>query len=210
MRHAFSKSGDDGEESNEWSDRPFQFQVRCTCHACQHGWMARLEERAKPFLRSMIEGFGRTLYDEGREAVATWAIKTCMSFEGANPNQSIPETHYRHMATHQSPPRNTQVWLGAVDDPTVTTSVAYHWHHGLGVEGHDAYLAAMSVGHLAIVVVGFGTEDPMTRKLDGWPREALIDLWPREEPLRWPPGLIVDIPRLRVLGSVEFAVGDDA
>jgi hypothetical protein len=203
MRHALETV----EGRKEWESAPFQFQTRCTCHSCQHGWMARLEERAKPFLRSMIEGYGRTLYDEGREAVATWATKTAMAFEGTDPYKSIPKKHWRHIAANHSPPRNTQVWLGALDGPSVTTAVAYHWHNGLEAEGTNLYVATLSVGHMAVVVVGIGAEDPMARELAGWPSEALIEVWPASTPINWPPALIMDVERLRILGSTEFAMG---
>jgi hypothetical protein len=210
MRHSLSAEGQTTGERREWDDKPFQFQVRCTCYDCQHGWMADLEELAKPVLIPMIEGRGRTLYENGRETVAAWAIKTAMSFEGAKPYESIPLDHWRHMAAKQSPPRNTQVWLGAVEDASITPSVAYHWHNGLTLQDSTAYAATISVGHMAMLVFGIGAKDPMIRELDGWSRESLVEIWPAqgEGGVKWPPGLILDIPRLRVLGSAEFAAGD--
>jgi hypothetical protein len=170
--------------------------------------MARLEEKAKPLLISLIEGRGRTLYNGGRETLATWAIKTAMALEGNDPNTTIPTKHWRHIAANQSPPWNTQVWLGAVEDNFVTETVVFHRYNGLAIAGEDAYASTLSIGHLAVSILGIGAKDPMARKLGGWPREALIQIWPAGGGVRWPPPLILDWKRLQFLGTAEFAAGD--
>jgi hypothetical protein len=61
-----------------WRQLAYSMTTRAVCAGCNNGWMARLEERAKPLLEPMLRGFGKVLHREGQRTLATWALKTSM------------------------------------------------------------------------------------------------------------------------------------
>src|SRR6185437_16541610 len=55
---------------------PFERVLRRVCGECNGGWMARLEEQAKPALSPLVSGTPRTLERAEQQILARWAIKT--------------------------------------------------------------------------------------------------------------------------------------
>jgi hypothetical protein len=50
--------------------------VKQVCSACNNGWMAALEDRARPILVGMLDGRACTLDYEAQQTLAAWAAKT--------------------------------------------------------------------------------------------------------------------------------------
>lgn len=99
---------------------PFNRQARIACLHCNTGWMRELEERARPFLLPMLDGFEVRLDSDVQQIVAAWAAKTCLAVARARSDFRIqaPSEHYRHLAESMgdSAPEGTGIWL-ALDQP---------------------------------------------------------------------------------------------
>jgi hypothetical protein len=180
---------------------PFTTVAKDVCRPCNTGWMAELEEWAKPCLAAPITGQRRVLRYWRQACVASWAVKTAMVWECLSPqNRTIPLDVLRMFHGTQRPGARQQVWIGHYIDtePHTFQRVAAH---GVGIaplrpdvpdEAH-AYLVALSVGQLAFVVYGhtFPIPQPFTMPAEFATR--LIPIWPPEqEVVEWPPSDGVD------------------
>src|SRR5713226_3175230 len=54
-------------QSHSHQTDPATLEVKAVCKPCNTRWMSRMETDCKPYLLSMIEGHGRTYYDEGQK-----------------------------------------------------------------------------------------------------------------------------------------------
>jgi hypothetical protein len=86
----------------EWVDersfaaKPAALKVRSVCAACNNGWMSDLEDEAKPFLLSMINGHRRTYYRRGQCLIAMWLLKTAL-VAGSKFEPALPSDFYERL-----------------------------------------------------------------------------------------------------------------
>ncbi|HXQ58445.1 MAG TPA: hypothetical protein VN799_00055 [Acidimicrobiales bacterium] len=92
--------------------------TKIVCHACNTGWMSKLEARAEPVLTPMVSGEPVTLDRDQQVLVATWATKTAMVFEPTLTNlDPFTEEQCSIVRTQDHPPGSTVIYLGAVEGP---------------------------------------------------------------------------------------------
>jgi len=107
----------DGEPEAEWTyeKTAYTVTVRVVCERCNNGWMAELEERAKPFLDAALRGRGRELHQAGQRTLAAWALKTAMTVgrtQGAS-RGVIPPPEHAYLYEHGEPPTRIRIWMTA-------------------------------------------------------------------------------------------------
>ena len=180
----------------EWVDersfaaKPAALKVRSVCATCNNGWMSDLEDEAKPFLLSMINGHRRTYYRRGQCLIATWLLKTAL-VAGSKFEPALPSDFYERLYAERQPSDDTRVWLARTP---------YREHHQsdfrpIRVHPDDqpppdkpnALSAMISVANLAGFLVCWLDRDPPLSGLDRF-APALVRIWPYEaRSVTWPP-----------------------
>lgn len=144
--HSFTQDGRPSREPYLAPD--FSVQVRLVCRRCNNGWMAELENDARPPLTPMITAQGRvTLEPESARIVAAWLLKTAMTMEHAHTGpRVVPPEQRRYLAAHVAAPPRVQVWIGMRAAPDGYT----RWDHSAwGEPVANGYMVALSVGVLS-------------------------------------------------------------
>jgi hypothetical protein len=187
---------------------PFTTVAEDVCVPCNTGWMHELEEWAERWLAKPIQGEGRALRYWRQVCAASWAVKTALVWELVEPeHRTIPLEVLNIFHKLQRPGGRQQVWLGRYQGSQPHNSwrrtAAHHIEAPPGVEadGADGYLVVVTIGELAIVVLGHlfslhgvSVGDP----LPGIPLHErfpgqLIQIWPlTNEAVSWPPPTILD------------------
>jgi hypothetical protein len=193
------------QEIRGWAADGPDFKVRRVCqNHCNGGWMSELETAVQPYIAGLIKGHGRTLYRDGQQLVAFWALKTAMMWQYASRSQPIPpnELHalYERRGT-RTPPPGWQVWIAATNG----AGAAYHCPARIKLDlpnGRDAraYASTFGIGHLALQVFGHELgERRATRDIGPPLGDALLRIWPYVGPVSLPPDYVLD------LGGLEEA-----
>lgn len=195
-----------GTDSDEHmhAGRPATLTVRSVCAECNNGWMSQVEDRAQPFIETMLRGHARTYYDDGRTRLATWLVKTAL-VAGSKFEPRLDPAFYDDLWVTRRPTDRTLVWLAATNDR--------YFHYTdyrpmrLEIDGEpppiepNAYTAVIAVGEFAGFVVSWRYGSP---PLDGVARftDALTRVWPLDgHPARWPPRLRLDFDGLEALAE---------
>lgn len=198
--HEWRAPGEE-EPSRRWVTDLVDFKARVVCETCNTGWMADLEERAEPFLGSMIRGNGRTLYADGKATVAFWALKTTLVLDAANPSaRTIPDDDYAALYRTQEVLPNTSAWMGAND----FGAGAFAEARGLSLTDNEklrpGYGATINVGHLVLEVARIEGEEGKILKIGRELAPALRRFWPREDPAKFPPTTVLNMQEVVWLG----------
>lgn len=196
------REGHDGPILGEWVTEDLEVVARKVCEPCNNGWMKDLEDAVESrFLPSLIQGRGRTLYEEGQALLAAWATKTALALQLATPDTApIPTAQYREIAERKTaPPGRVQVWIGGYDG----------WRHGFFDPKHltlrtaggdfDAYQATVLLGRVIFQVFGHTCDDEVSVSKQGARGDMTARIWPVTAPVVWPPPLIVTEDSLRFL-----------
>lgn len=205
---------DSGTTSHSRPAAPATLTVRAVCADCNNGWMSRLESTAKPYLLPMIQGRKRALFPPAQRAVATWAVKTAL-VAGSKFEPRLPATFYHEFYAAGRPTAKTRVWLGHAQHLEVHT---VDWRplkvarQGVPLEDQEppdddnAFQAVLSVGHLAMWVVGWIDPKPDMRQVLDEFGPALTKLWPADQlRVSWPPSKIISLAGLDALADILAA-----
>jgi hypothetical protein len=71
---------------------PVPYKLPDVCRECNNGWMSRLEKGAQLVMAGFIQGKRKTLAPYDQLVLATWMIKTSLTYDSALPVRLIPET----------------------------------------------------------------------------------------------------------------------
>jgi hypothetical protein len=63
--------------------RPGPYRLPEVCRECNHGWMSRLEEAAGRIIPGLMDGVTKRLTSFDQYVLATWTIKTCLTYDAA-------------------------------------------------------------------------------------------------------------------------------
>lgn len=179
----------DGEQTASYRAGPATATRRSVCAGCNNGWMSQLEDRAKPYLLSMIRGHTRTYHRTGQTLIAAWAVKTAL-VAGSKQDPPTPPAFYRDFYDAKRPSDSTRVWLAAT--PWLGRHSIDHRTLRVGrigeppVTSRNAFATLLTLGHLAIYVVAWGANEPDLQPLDAFER-SLLPLWPISSAVTWPP-----------------------
>ncbi len=123
-------------EERRYSKDAYSVTVGVVCERCNNGWMSALEDRAKPYLETMLRGRGRELHQGGLRTLAAWALKTSMMVEhmhGAKRN-IIPRDEYAQLYQDGDPSDRVRIWMAAYSG-TYAAAVGSMW--GLDAETNE-------------------------------------------------------------------------
>jgi hypothetical protein len=192
-------------ESREWTTDVITFKAKVVCaRTCNNGWMNDLEKAARPFLESMIGGYGRTLYDRGRTVVAYWGLKTAMMIDFAQEpeHRSVRASDYPSLYKRQGVLPNTFVWLAASRFGRGALARNRTLTANLGTKRLEGFGATLNVGHLVIEVVRLDGEPVNAIDIGGKLGPGLQRIWPASRPVTWTPALQLDRQHVAWLGQM--------
>jgi hypothetical protein len=132
------------------------------CGTCNNGWMNRLENEARPILKSLVDGkipiFNTT--PEEKLKIGRWAAKTAYAVSHASPLQKLPlPSHLRFMKDNNGeiPPRVGVFAQLSNTPPDVVILQQNHWGHFTSSEVRQSpplasYKTAMKFRQLVLLV----------------------------------------------------------
>jgi hypothetical protein len=172
---------------------PFSTTVNDVCKPCNTGWMHELEEASRGLLGHFIQGDSRNMRLFRQVLAATWGVKTAMVWESVSPEQrAITPDDLRRLYATQRPGARQQVWVGhfaGAEPHSFRHTAGQAIADGTGLpENAKGYLAALSIGQLAMVVYGHTMDIPARFAFPPQLQTCLLQIWPPvQEVVRWPP-----------------------
>ena len=175
----------------------FDVVVRDVCRDCNHGWMEKLEARARPILTPMLQDDPRVLTAPEQHVVATWATKTMLTMQGANigGERIVGLDRYHWFYENQTPLSVSYVWLCRYSDRTRWPLSIHQWGMTIiqGAEGSpspngamNGFGVAFAVGPLAFWLFGYDLPGDVQTRAGSDDSHLLI--WPAVGPdVCWPP-----------------------
>lgn len=73
--------------------QPSAYLLPEVCQECNNGWMGRLEESTKRVLAGLVEGRSKKLAPSDQVVLATWLVKTALTYDAAHQPRRIPAEH---------------------------------------------------------------------------------------------------------------------
>jgi hypothetical protein len=217
-----------GEGEQKWTKKPFEEKTKKVCAGCNHGWMSRLEEAAKPVLSPMLTR-SRIPYEldpQARWIAATWAAKTAYVFQSQSADSSVPDLHPFLTMENGMPPAQVNIFIGSHDrarrDPINSffvvqplSAVSAGGHSG--EEAEFGYMAFIAIAGLSFLVIGHRRTGRLRFDLNPPSSELLSKLWPPDgASLSWPPPMLMDRELLSLVfdqesrpAQLEISLADD-
>jgi hypothetical protein len=177
---------------------------------CNTGWMHRLEDRAMPLLKPMLDGLPTALDFAGQADVAAWAAKTCFAMQYARHDIEtlVPERHLRALTASRGgqPPADVHVFIGHIARPELDEYGRYHFlaysarQNVLYEDERPREDLASYVITLRIHRLVFQTQGLISSSTDApsewghlFDERCIQRIWPRKQSsINWPPMQAVD------------------
>lgn len=199
----------DGSVAYSYTSKIFQQTVNSVCEVCNNGWMSQIENDAKPILVKMLRGKSFVLDKKSQARLATWAMKTMLVFNHANPappaRQFIPVEHYVKFYEQQKVSDESIMLLGYnpvgrfrpgqriasnwidivqnIEVPSELEATIREKHE----QGRNIYGVTLSLANIVFQLHGSDLADGVTHKVEIFiPDEPLKTINPYEQKLRWP------------------------
>jgi hypothetical protein len=176
------------------------------CLACNRGWSARLEERAKPLLLPMMRITSPAVLDADAQTVlATWLSKTghLLSYVNGYATEAAVASAMRSSRDEHQPDERTAVWLARFDRNPLLRHA--WWRKELIAAGKlVAELYVLTFDTLAGVVLireASAPEDWGLAERKDW----FVRVWPSVDSVTWPPQRPVTLEQLHRLTGARSA-----
>lgn len=186
------------------------------CDPCNSQFLSGIEDRAKPYVLPMIQGYDVELTPVQQQIVATWVYKLALIWDMSqtwddpsqgnvfNPGDPL---WFRH---HAKPAPNTHVYIGGVRPQDSSFSRVWRaWSpfpvvspEGLA-RATTGFSVTFNVRHLAAQVLGHDFREELAFKHTGEGHGSLRRIWPvTPETITWPPPLVFDETMLEALSRI--------
>jgi len=172
--------------------------------------MSRMETDCKPYLLSMIEGHGRTYYDEGQKRIASWAVKTAL-MAGSRFQPPTPTSFYADFCDTKIPSDGTRVWIGATNRQYAHyidhRPLRVHSDDGVVPDSENGYATVLGCAHLALYIFARESSKPPIQDFGGKFGGAFRQVWPIEGPATYPPDVILSYDDLDAVADTVGTFG---
>ncbi len=195
----------------QWAQVPFQQKVKVVCSSCNNGWMADLEQKAKPILTPMLRGHRCEVRPRTQKLLAFWAVKTVLIIDHLQPKaRVVPEKEYGAVYRARSPLPTHLVWFGHRTVPREQTGDLLgatikqpitHLDVEPGLEkrilqwasaGRRMYRITFGIGNLVVQVFGHDFPTKLHVDLPLQSRQLVRCVWPVTGRFTWPPPRSLD------------------
>lgn len=182
-------------EKHQWKAKQSEFKANVVCAPCNSGWMNDLETATQPHLKPMLRGHGKTLHHAGRELCTLWTLKTAMMLACVGPpdQRLFSEADYREFYESRQPPADLFVWIGATNARHGFFGEASEPTIGSARGVAQGRTVTFRLGYLVFHVLRIELKDRPPLEIGGQLGNALIRLWPSDEPVPWPPPVILSV-----------------
>ena len=182
------------------------------CQPCNNEWMKRLEDAVIHILKPMMRGEEIVLDERSLKAIATWAMKTALVFElvrrhGDTTASALDRAWFKE---HRVPLPGARIWaaryvgnLGA-SCQSRSTLLTYDLDDPLSVPAPHGFIVVLAYGQLALRIAMVRSAPLLPTRFAVNEAEHLPTIWPRTEPLAWPPHLSLDDDGLIEFGRVNL------
>ena len=186
-----------GQKLGSWRMAKPKLLVKWLCASCNNGWMSRLENEAKPVMKSILDDKLKDIDISAQSTLARWALKTAMVLESIDSDRTwfYSEDERQLMGAVQSLPPRTSVWIAkCINQPNIY-SAAKDLRTAPNNGGVRAYATTMAFGSLAFQIVSIKTSVAipenvtLTYEITGGPwDQTLLQVWPAmQKSMEWPP-----------------------
>lgn len=192
-----------GGEKKTWETKRFSQTAKVVCESCNHGWMSRLENEAKPILTPAIARVEPCAFDLRSQWIAAqWAAKTCFVMQRQTPEPVAPSTHPFLVRANGRPPPQMSIFVGshyrALRDPASSIYIQKPISLEIDQDGTQqvfefGYLAFLAVGGISFLIVGHRLGSYVELVLGEHQAELFTKIWPwTQKAVHWPPELLMD------------------
>jgi|BarGraNGADG00212_1021973.scaffolds.fasta_scaffold10691_4 hypothetical protein len=175
------------------------------CRSCNGGWMARLEERAKPELIMLKSGEALKIGSDGQQVLAWWLMKNAIVKELVSPASSplrVSTQAQRQLVRSGSIPSGWRIAIGAYEG--TGPNLVHHFStvkrlvDSDGVPGGSVVLQTVRFEcFVGQVLLHSMVETPVLRDLLGGPPYA-IEI-PKTDDVTWPPPTVLGPDSLKIV-----------
>jgi hypothetical protein len=179
------------EDQRRWRARAYDRQARIVCKTCNTGWMSKLEHAVSALLEPAALA-GRVLNQDEQTLLATWAMKTALTMNAAQPldQRTIPVETARAFGHHREMPQGARVWLASytgIDDQIpafIGLGIDLDDRQGNRRGWRDLSFSTFVVGPFVFQVF-CGTPTVGAIDLRPVPEARIAQLWPIGPPASW-------------------------
>ncbi len=195
-------SAEEGQVLRSWNAKLVSHTVKRVCGACNNGWMAELEARARPTLEPLLQGKAVALSLEDQRVLARWAVKTTTACDLCNPEPAAPQALRRELVGGGDPPEGMVVLLARYAGKRHPL-LSGGWTREVPIEvaGRRAAVHMMqltvSIGPVVLLVLGHGLAGTVDLRPAGWKTDYADVIWPAVAPVYWPPPIALGDDGLR-------------
>ena len=173
----------------EWLSPRLNAVARSVCGGCNSGWMAALEDAARPILAPLIKGEPSRLPESDLGTIAFWAAKTMFMVDLTLAVRAVPASAFAEIYRLQAPPRTAAMLLSGYAGTRTSTYRGSHLELRGSKSGREGngYTTALQLGALAIQLIA---HDMGTRPAEvdvGGAAPFLLPLRPVHGAQDWPP-----------------------
>ena len=187
-----------GKKPSVWIDKP-EIKIKCVCKTCNNEWMSDLETSNKPAIRAMMNDDSCYLTEKDQHRIALWAVMKAMVVDTVNRDRkcfysTLERTQLRTPTSVI--PVGTLVWLGRFTVKAFHAGGADVWGQIDEIpKAFQCCVTTIVVGHLVCQILSAHVLQSLPYqkigvgcKYGAWDVN-LLDIWPINGPLQWPPEL---------------------
>lgn len=163
------------------------------CLTCNSGWLSDLEDAAKAVLTPLCRGRPTELDRQGRETLATWALKTALLLDVAQPTGLRYATphQYRWLFAKKRPWPGCRVWIAGYGPGGAGVFSLRGFAEPAPLPPHrevKAFVGTLAIGVLVIEVFGYPLLEDVAMYVGPVWSSLFIPVW-QDAPERvgWPP-----------------------
>jgi hypothetical protein len=183
-------------EHRAYLKRPYRIKASGFCAKCNNGWMSDLDNAAKPYVVSLMEGRSRSLHGPAQRTLSRWVILKTLAFSHTERERTIDQRYYDafYEARASDPPPCFEVFIARYVG-TVTHGIAHvaamdpveEPEPGSPLDGYP-YIALVSVHHMVLKVYGRDVEGRSEMVHNHRIRNAVWRIWPPRKTFIFPAG----------------------
>lgn len=175
--------------------RPTIHKLPDVCTTCNGGWMSRLEQAAGKLIPGLLEGKSKVLAPFDQLILATWTVKTSLTYDASYPTQWIPTEAGSRPFFRLGRPAPRSVVVIAHDANHIPEGAFLHSRQNVESPHLGGPLVraifvlfqfdCLILGATIDYTEGLTEDDPLIGIDFDAPHRELI--WPQQGPFLWPP-----------------------
>lgn len=187
--------------SSEWmTSKPTEWVSKSFCEACNSGWMAEVDNDAKPALAALLDwtrlGTPAVLCPDQRDAIALWSYKLSLVFQHVAGDVRSDDDVFYDLYANKAVPEHAAVAAGVTSFTYATTGYGVHAQRLPFAADAVVPVFTLLLKHVVVRVVSSASGRPLTSSPEFSiplrdPARALLHPVQQIAPLSWRPASFV-------------------